>query len=227
MNIDFTRILSRAEIATVVHELQRKKSRNGRQNNIVFRLSTFCGLRVGEITGLRMSDIRIMGKESYIRIPASISKSRRGKDRRRVGRVVPIWDSDTLIDLVRWHSDRRLCGATDDSPFVCCQSSACFGKRLSVRNCQARFKSIIKCLGTKRQQELSIHCGRHTFASLWIQCKSISPVAIRDALGHASLRTTDLYLHAQLGDSGQFSFIDPHRDELSVAGNYLANIEAA
>lgn len=197
MNIDLTRILSRAEIATVVHELQRKRrSPNTRQNMVVFRLATFCGLRVGEITKLRMSDVRIAGDRPHLRIPAGISKSRRGKKRQRVGRKVPLWwDAGTMGVLAEWKMERMQTGATDDSPFVCSQARSTFGKRLSVRNAQHRFKTVLGVLGSERQSELSIHCGRHSFCSHAL-AGGRTLVEVRDAAGHANVSTTSGYLHA-------------------------------
>lgn len=197
MNIDFTRILSRAEIATVVAELRRKRrSPNTRQNHVIFRLACFCGLRVGEITKLRLSDVRIAGDRPHIRIPASISKSRRGKDRRRVGRKVPLWwDAVTMGELAEWKMERQRHGAGDEDPFVCSQAQGTFGKPLSVRNAQHRFKTALRILGAERQSELSIHCGRHSFCSHAL-AGGRNLVEVRDAAGHANVSTTSLYLHA-------------------------------
>ena len=38
-----------------------------------------------------------------------------------------------------------------------------FGKPLTERNAQTRFKTAICCLGAERVGNLSIHCGRHSF----------------------------------------------------------------
>ena len=61
--IDATKVLGKAEIAAVFADLKRKAKRsvNTRQNLIIFRLATCCGLRVSEICGLRCGDVRLGG----------------------------------------------------------------------------------------------------------------------------------------------------------------------
>ena len=53
--IDVTKILSESEIARVLADLKRRARRsvNSRQNLVIFRLATCCGLRVSEICGLK------------------------------------------------------------------------------------------------------------------------------------------------------------------------------
>lgn len=195
--LDFTRVLSRAEIATVVRELRRKRrSVNTRQNHVIFRLASFCGLRVGEITRIRLSDVRLSGDRPHIRVPAGISKSRRGKERKQVGRKVPLWwDAGTMGELAEWKMFRMSQGAGDADGFVCSQSSGTQGNPLSVRNAQHRFKTVLGILGAERQSELSIHCGRHSFASHALAGGRTLP-EVRDALGHHSISVTSVYLHA-------------------------------
>jgi len=58
--LDRTRILTRCEIVRVIADLKRRRrSVNTRQNLIVFRLSACCGLRVSEISGLRLCDVLV------------------------------------------------------------------------------------------------------------------------------------------------------------------------
>ena len=51
--VDQTKILGRSEIAETLTDQRRKAKRsiNTRQNLVVFRLSTCCGLRASEIVG--------------------------------------------------------------------------------------------------------------------------------------------------------------------------------
>lgn len=54
--------------------------------------------------------------------------------------------------------------------------------------------------GTERTAGLTIHHGRHTFASFAL-ARGVSPVAVQQALGHSSLSVTNVYAHL-LDDDG-------------------------
>jgi integrase/recombinase XerD len=197
MNVDQTRILTRSEIGTVLADLHRKRrSINTRQNAVVVRLSVCCGLRVSEIVGLTLANVKLAGQRPHIYIPAAIAK-------RNKARKVPLWwDAATLASMVAWKAERTVQGATGNSPFVCSQSISTQGKPLSVRNAQARWKAAIKVLGTERQAMLSIHCGRHSFCSHALAGGRTLP-EVRDAAGHANISTTSIYLHAVHDDDEQ------------------------
>lgn len=196
MTVDRTRILTRGEIADVLADLHRKRrSVNTRQNAAVFRLATCCGLRVSEIVGLTLANVKLAGKRPHIHVPASIAK--RGKARK-----VPLWwDAATLAALDAWKREREGQGARGADPFVCSQAKSTRGKALSVRNAQARFKHAIKRLG-ERVACLSIHSGRHSFCSHAL-AGGRSLVEVRDAAGHANISTTSIYLHAVRDDDEQ------------------------
>jgi len=80
--VDATKILSGAEIGQVLADLKRraKRSVNSRMNLIVFRLATCCGLRVSEIIGLRIGDVRVGVPKPYLNLRREITK--RHKPRR-------------------------------------------------------------------------------------------------------------------------------------------------
>lgn len=193
-SIDQTRILTRSEISTVLAELKRKRrSVNTRQNAIIFRLSTCGGLRVAEIVGLTLANMKLAGKRPHIHVPAAIAK------RRKARKVALWWDAATLANLEAWKAERENQGAEGSSPFVCSQAKNTRGKALSVRNAQARFKNAIRVLGEERRASLSIHCGRHSFCSHAL-AGGRSLAEVRDAAGHANISTTSIYLHAVRDD---------------------------
>src|SRR5262249_54011932 len=99
--VDATRILTRQEIVTVIAELRRKRrSINTRQNAIIFRLSTCCGLRVSEIVGLSLANVRTESQRPHVYVPAAIAK-------RHKARKVPLWwDAATLAALTEWKAER-------------------------------------------------------------------------------------------------------------------------
>lgn len=193
-SVDQTRIFTRSEIADVIDDLRRKRrSINTRQNLVIFRLATCCGLRVSEIVGLKLANVKFAGNRPHIYVPAVIAKRNRP-------RKVPLWwDAATLADLEAWKKERSNQDAAAGDPFVCSLSNGTWGKALSVRNAQARFKASIKCLGTERVEGLSIHCGRHSFCSHSL-AGGRSLAEVRDAAGHANVSTTSIYLHVVRDD---------------------------
>jgi integrase/recombinase XerD len=192
--VDQTKILTRSEIAAVLAELRRKRrSRNTRQNSVIFRLATCCGLRVSEVCGLSLANVKTESSRPHIHVPAAIAK-------RHKARKVPLWwDAATLAALAEWKAERLEQGASASDPFVCSQAKGTHGKSLSVRNAQARWKAAIKLLGRERQAVVSIHCGRHSFCSHAL-AGGRSLAEVRDAAGHANVSTTSIYLHAVTDD---------------------------
>ena len=198
--IDATKILSRAEIAAVLADLKRparRRSPNTRQNLIIFRLATCCGLRASELVGLKLGDVRVGIARPYIRVPKTIGKG--GK-----GRRVPLWwDRGTLEDLTAWRDDRVSRGAKPGDSFVCAQAKAVYGKILTRHNARSRFISMCRVLGSERQQELTIHTGRHSFVSHALASGQRSLAEVRDAAGHSSLAITSIYTHVATDDDGE------------------------
>ena len=72
--VDATKILSREEIRGVIADLKRKARRsvNTRMNLAIFRLATCCGLRVSEIIGLKLGDVRVGINRPYLGLPKTI-----------------------------------------------------------------------------------------------------------------------------------------------------------
>lgn len=184
------RILSLKEIQHVLVSLNRMKRRGKRASPnaaigiVLFRLSACCGLRVRELTGLTLANVRVNSDRPHIDVPATIAKGGRP-------RTIPLWwDAGTLADLAAWKESRIASGAKPSDPFL-----AVHGRRISVRAAQLRWDTIIrKTLGAEREESLSIHCGRHTFCSTSLAGgKSLAQV--RDAAGHGNVSTTNIYLH--------------------------------
>src|SRR5262245_18021395 len=105
--VDQTKILTRSEIAAVLQELRRKRrSVNTRQNSVIFRLATCCGLRVSEVCGLTLANVKTESGRPHIHVPAAIAK-------RHKARKVPLWwDAATLAALAEWKAERLEQGAS-------------------------------------------------------------------------------------------------------------------
>ncbi len=218
-----SKILKRSEIATVLGELHRKSARsvNTRQSLIVFRLACCCGLRVSELCGLRLRDVRVNVERPYLRIAKSEAKGRKTKTvngrkvkvgNRATARQVPLWwDQGTLDDLRAWKREREQQGASASEFFVCAQQDGTRGKRLDRRNARSRFIAACRVLGSERAAEITIHHGRHSFISHALAGgRSLAEVA--EAAGHANITITAIYTHVAVDDDGQigslFNFSD-------------------
>ena len=193
--VDATQILCRSEIATVLADLQRKVKRsiNTRQNLVIFRLATCCGLRVSELCGLKLGDLRLGLARPYINIRKAVGKGGRAR------RVPLWWDHATLQDLTAWKAEREAQGAGRGDYFVCSQAQKAFGNQLDRRNARARFISCCRVLGRERQAEITIHTGRHSFVSHAL-AGGRTLAEVRDAAGHANIATTSVYTHIATGD---------------------------
>jgi len=184
--VDRSRILTATEIKLVLSELKRKarRSSNTAQNLIIFRLACCCGLRVSELTSLRLCDVRL-GTRPTLKV-----KGKGGKVR-----VVPLhWDAGTLEDLRDWKDHRDSQGAKGRDLLITTR----LGGHIDRLNARKRFQACCRCLGDR---PVTVHDGRHTFVSHALHAgRSIAEV--RDAAGHSNIATTSIYTHL-LEDDGE------------------------
>lgn len=192
--MDCTSILDREEVLAVLKDLRRRARRapNSRMNLVIFRLSCCCGLRCCEITGLQVGDVICGGSRPVVRIRKDNTKGRAGK---RKGRLVPLWwDAGTLADLSNWLEYCKALGRKNTDRFLFGQNPRTFGQDLEESLIAKRWRSAIRSLGADRVRQLSIHKGRHSFASHSLHCGR-SLAGVRDALGHSSIAVTSIYAH--------------------------------
>lgn len=186
--VEFTRVMTKEEIRLILEELKSQQGKNAFLNRIIFRLATCCGLRVSEISKLQMNHVRLESSRPHLALPAHICKFARP-------RKVPIhWDRDTLDDIHLWKNQRLAHGAAQTAPFLCAQAKNSYGKPLSRRNIQFRFKRLLRILGAERMEELSVHSGRHSFCTHAL-AGGRNLIEVRNAAGHSNIATTSAYLH--------------------------------
>ncbi|RCS51923.1 site-specific integrase [Bremerella cremea] len=161
------------------------RARAGSQIRAIFR--TLSGLRVSEISALKLREVVLTETRPHI----IVSNGKGGKRRK-----VPLWlDRQTLSEIAAWKAVRDSQWADPDCPFVCNLRKGESGQPLGVRALQHRFKTILRTyLAPDRVEQLSIHSGRHSFASHLLK-RGFSLVQVRDWLGHSSIATTSVYLH--------------------------------
>ena len=149
-------------------------------------------------TGLRWSELREMRVRDFVRVPmpvvmvsraapegveAKVTKS--GKSRR-----MPI--ADRVLPLVKACADGK---GPDDLLFT-----TRTGHQLHATSVKRAVHWMTVAPGRR------IHDLRHTAACLWLG-KGVDPVTVRAWLGHASIATTNIYLH-HLGSSADRAGLD-------------------
>jgi site-specific recombinase XerD len=157
----------------------------GWANELVFRLSTICGLRCSEIQNLRSEHVILDQGTPRIYVE-------RGKG--HLCAETPIIDKWT-IERFKWWKDR--CEAIrrpQSESFVFSHlTQKQYNRPNSIKD---RFRSACKSLGMKRAKQLTTHCGRHTAATRLVNLGYTLPT-VQMFLRHRNLTSTLVYLHAQ------------------------------
>lgn len=138
------------------------------------------GLRVSEVVNLRISDI--MSKEMKIRI-------RNGK--RNKERYTLISHKNLEILREYWHKFGYKDYKPNDYLFISRQTK----KPLKVRGIQLVMNNAIKKAGITRTA--TIHTLRHSFAT-HLMNDGVNLRTIQALLGHSNIKTTSIYLHANV-----------------------------
>lgn len=135
------------------------------------------GLRLAELAAVNINDID----------PQSKLLTVTGKGRKT--RTVPI-GSTALDAIARWLEVRQpdVAGTTDPGALFTSNR----GRRVSVRNIQARLKLQGRKSGM--HQDIHPHMLRHSFASHMLE-SSGDLRAVQELLGHANISTTQIYTH--------------------------------
>ena len=162
---------------------------NQNNTNISVLLCLFTGLRVGELCGLKWSDIDFQnGTVSVCRTVQRINKH--GKSEVAIGspkskssvRIVPI--PDFLLAILK--AKRK-----GDDFYIITGTS----KPTEPRTMQNRFKSILKTCGIRN---VNFHLLRHTYATMCIE-NGFDPKTLSELLGHADASITlNRYVHSSM-----------------------------
>ncbi|WNJ16300.1 tyrosine recombinase [Pontibacter sp. G13] len=150
----------------------------GPRNRVIVEVLYGCGLRVSELTHLKLSDIH--PQEGFVRI-----FGKGGKER-----LVPI--GQPALDAIDHYlytdrADTRPKPGHED--FLLLNR---FGKQLSRISVFTAVKELAALAGI--QTSVSPHTFRHSFATHLIE-GGADLRAVQDMLGHASITTTEMYLH--------------------------------
>lgn len=144
---------------------------SGLRNLCAVRLMAECGLRAGELTGLRVDDVNLMSGQIDVR------DGKGGKDR-------TLWCSEELTNLIREWRGRRA------------SSEWLFPTRTGARWGVNSLRRTVKRYADKAGINWNVtpHTLRHTFATRLLRATSNIRL-VQKALGHADLSTTMIYTH--------------------------------
>lgn len=170
-------VLAVQEIENILLALDLSKPEDIRTKAIIEVLYS-CGLRVSELTELKISNIHF--DEEYIRIVGKGNKER----------LVPI--GTTAIESVKDYLATvrnfiEVQHGEDDHLFLNSK-----GKRLSRMSIFNFIKEISLRVGIKK--EVSPHTFRHSFATHLVEAGA-DLRSVQEMLGHSSITTTEIYTH--------------------------------
>lgn len=172
--------LSVAEVARLL-ERQDQGSVLGVRDFVLFTLLYRLGLRLGEALALDLADLDLDGEVIHIH----------GKGRRE--RTLPLLPD--IGDLIRrWLLLRaRLYRASRNTALFLSKK----GNRLSLRAAEESFASLVARAGPFRLRKVTPHSLRHAFATHAMEGEA-DLIVLKAALGHACLKSTEIYLHPSL-----------------------------
>lgn len=169
--------LSISEIDTLISAIDLSHPQ-GERNRAILEVLYSCGLRVSELTNLKLSNIRF--KEGYVKVVGKGNKER----------FTPIGNSaikylNIYLNEIRNHQNIKK--GSEDIVFL---------NRRGVKLTRVMIFTIIKELAEKigLKKKISPHTFRHSFATHLIE-GGADLRAIQEMLGHESITTTEIYTH--------------------------------
>lgn len=152
----------------------------GQRNKAIIETLFSCGLRVSELTTLRLSDLFL--DDNFIRI--------KGKGRKE--RLVPI-SAKAVKELHLWFVDRNLMKIKPgEEDFVFLNRR---GAHLTRTMILIMIKRCAAAAGIEKT--VSPHTLRHSFATALLK-GGADLRAIQEMLGHESIATTEIYTHVDM-----------------------------
>ena len=149
----------------------------------LIRFAAYTGLRQGELVVLQWSDINF--RDNTATVERALSGDTIGPPKSGKLRVVPL-GAPALSALTRLRQRPNFIGPED---YV---FATLFGSRPDASALRRRYNRARDAAGAP---VLPFHGLRHTAASLFI--RKMDPVEVKAIMGHASIKTTERYLHAQ------------------------------
>ena len=154
----------------------------GRRDRALLMLATQTGLRVSELTGLKIRDVE-RGRGAHVRC--------HGKGRK--DRATPL-QSDTVKVLETWINEQ---GNVENAPLFPSNRGGPLSRDAVERIVAKHCRTASKICPTLREKRVTPHSLRHG-AAMALLHQGIGCTVIALWLGHESVETTQIYLHADL-----------------------------
>ncbi|RFZ84607.1 site-specific tyrosine recombinase XerD [Mucilaginibacter terrenus] len=169
--------LSVQEIDQMISAIDLSKP-EGTRNKAMLEVLYGCGLRVSELTELKLSNLHL--EIEFIKVTGKGSKERLVPIGSAAVKALKLW-----IELVRVHVPVQK--GEEDMVFLNRR-----GKRLSRVYVFLLIKELAATLGLKKT--ISPHTFRHSFATHLVE-GGADLRAVQEMLGHESITTTEIYTH--------------------------------
>ncbi|HEX4307083.1 MAG TPA: site-specific integrase [Solirubrobacterales bacterium] len=172
-----------------------ERRRLNEQDAALFVIAACTGLRLGELRALRWRDVDL--RKGLLSVSRSFSDQKETSTKSRRSRTVPLADQ-AIAEFRRLRRRTRFTGRDD---IVFCRAD---GGPLGASAARERFVRAQQKAGLRVRR---FHDLRHTFGSLAI--REFDVRAVKEMMGHASLTTTERYLHSKPrpGDSAKLTSI--------------------
>lgn len=169
-------VLSVEEVAEMMDAVD-LTAESGLRDRAILEVLYGCGLRVSELTGLRISQVYL--DEQFVRVIGKGDKQR----------IVPL--GEMAADAVRAYLEVRREPAAGCSDILFLNRSGRGMSRVAV------FDIVKKtALAAGIRKEISPHTFRHSFATHLVEGGADLRV-VQEMLGHASILTTEIYTHLE------------------------------
>lgn len=143
-----------------------------------FATAIWTGMRLGELCGLRWTDVDF--DDGHVVIQRSLWHGKEKSTKTRKRRIVPL--RDELGEILQAHPRSQ-------SPYVFTNRS---GEPLTRNTARKPFAKVCELAGVKK---IRLHDLRHSFGSLLVN-RGASLETVRRMLGHSDIRMTQHYLHS-------------------------------
>lgn len=178
--------IPREEVEAIL-EACNLRSPTGMRDRCMMEIMFRAGLRIGETRRLRVRDVDLEAGE----IRVYESKGGDGTayfDTRRVAPLLERW-----LDMRRRELRRRLGKVPRDAPLFCTIRKPA-GEEIGERSVAQMIKRRARNAGVD-PSKVTAHRFRHTFATELLSESGVTVYDVKEALRHASLKSTEVYLH--------------------------------
>lgn len=189
--------LTEVEVHALLKAAGETKHGLSKRNYAIVQLMVQVGLRVSEVSALRLADIQLQKRAGSLRV----QQGKGGKQRE-----VPL--NSTARRAIQLYLDTQEDKKKNEPLFLSTE-----GTSLSVRAIQTMMSSLVRRAKIKRIK-VSPHSLRHTFAITYLKQNPGKIVELASLLGHDSLDTTSVYTRPSKEDLAD----DLERSKLNIYG---------